>query len=358
MTKIVVNNALIESQTNMSLCSLKSFEYILSQLSVLEPSNTKQIILRVNELFNVIGKKSHQRNVILKNTIDELNNSAHICLINSDCSKKIVIKPISDIKWIGKDGEIKVVFSDEILPYITNLERDFTQYSYEIIDLLNSKYSIMIYKELIKPFNLYRNYKIENKGAMQYLKKYKNPKRSVKKLRAITNTENKYTRFSSFKNNVLNKAIKEINQKTNLFVDYKVIYSNRYVTDIQFNLSENNKNIIENKSLSFSQIEDQKQIQFEENQVIVDVLKSKYLKKLVNKKLLKANDFIGINTLKGLSIKVFPLYEKIEKSLGERELNKHLRYVNEHKYNNYKNSNISEYLHVAAKQFIEKFNIK
>lgn len=356
VNKIVISNKLNKSRTNMSLSCTKMFEFALSKFE--SQKGTEGVILRTNDLFEIIGKKSHQKNQVLKKVIDELRET-YFYICDSDNNEKAV-KPIQEIKWLERFGEVDIRFSNEILPYITDLKKKFTQYSFENIRNLNSKYAVILYKYLIEKFNIYQKYKTENEGISQVMENYAKPLVSVKKLRMLTNTCEKYRSFSSFEKSVLDKAVNEINKKTNILVKCIKKRSNRYITDIQFSISSNKKNIIKNKSISFDSLDDQNQKRNKLNQKIINALNSKYLKYLVEANLLKPDDFLGTRVLKDLANNVFPLYQRIEEKpgFGCNELKRHIEYVsNKKRDEGMYNDNIAEYLRVSVQNYMEKKRI-
>lgn len=354
--KVSISNILNESKNNMSLACMKLFEFALSQIPVQQKG--KKVILKINDIFQIIGKNSHERNNLLKKVINELLDKAEFYIIDSN-NKEKSLKPVEKINLLEEYGELEILFSNEILPYITSFKENFTRYGLVNIINLNSRYSIILYKILIEKFNIYCNYQSEDEETLQFLERYKNPKISVKELRMLTDTFNKYQRFSSFKKSVLDKAVNEISEKTNILVKYKVKYTGRRVTDIQFFVLKNKKVIKKNKLLSFKKLETAEQKTNEKNQKIINVFKSNYLRYLINFNLLKPDDFIGLKMLRGLANKVFPLYSKIEDKFGLPQLKRHMEYVSEHKSNGWANGdNISQYLYISAKKYYDKMTKK
>lgn len=106
-------------------------------------------------------------------------------------------------------------FSKSILPYLSNLSANFTQYLKEDIAGLGSSYSIRFY-ELIMQFKDtgFRKIKISD-------------------LREILDLGNKYQATKDLKVRVIETAVNEINEKTNISVSYSLIKTGRKFTHLE-----------------------------------------------------------------------------------------------------------------------------
>jgi plasmid replication initiation protein len=73
------------------------------------------------------------------------------------------IVPIPYVKWTDYNDEVTIQFQPQIMPYLINLKKNFTQYALSDVMELNSKYSIILYKWLSMQYNQYEHY--SNKGG-------------------------------------------------------------------------------------------------------------------------------------------------------------------------------------------------
>ena len=67
-------------------------------------------------------------------------------------------------------------------------------------------------------------------------------KYEISTLREILNCENKYKQIKEFKEKVIEKAVQEINNNTDLFVIAEYVKTGRKITDIQFEIFNNRLN--------------------------------------------------------------------------------------------------------------------
>jgi plasmid replication initiation protein len=102
------------------------------------------------------------------------------------------------------------------------LYKNFTQYLIDEVSDFKSKYSVRLYELLIKYKEL---------GSS---KKY-----TIDELRSLLGVENtEYKTMSLFKVNVLDKAVKEINTKTDIQIKYDQFKEGRTISHILFKLSK------------------------------------------------------------------------------------------------------------------------
>lgn len=149
-------------------------------------------------------------------------------------------KPWKAINWFNcaeynGNGEITLCLSEQIRPYLIGLNKWFTQYQLKNIIGMKSVYGIRLYEILRCDDNKARGEK--------YIFKY-----SIKNLREVLNCESKYKQIKEFKEKVIEKAIQEINNNSDLFVSTEYIKTGRKITDIKFIIFDN-KIIYNNKLL-------------------------------------------------------------------------------------------------------------
>jgi plasmid replication initiation protein len=116
------------------------------------------------------------------------------------------------------DGEAKVTlsFSSRIIPYLTLLHKQFTTYELNQISQLKTAYAIRLYELLVQFL----------KTEERYL--------SLKRLRELLELENLYPRFFDIKKRIIEPSIKNINESTNLIVEWDVVKKGRVITGLMF----------------------------------------------------------------------------------------------------------------------------
>lgn len=112
------------------------------------------------------------------------------------------VKYLSSESYIS-DGTMHLKLDDSIYDYVINLDGNFTIFNLDIIAKLKSKFTIRLYMYL-KMFENQQFYNIELPDAFAVL------------------GDNIYTTKSQFNNNILKKAVNEINAKSDINISYRI----------------------------------------------------------------------------------------------------------------------------------------
>jgi plasmid replication initiation protein len=132
---------------------------------------------------------------------------------------------VTEFRWVSsrtyfkKEGRFRIAMTDEVMPYLTQLKGQFTQYQLKHIAYFNSVHSIRIY-ELITQYRKVGEREI-----------------TVEKLKEWLQVEESYSRWNNFKARVLDPAISEINEKSDLFVEVEQIKRGRSIHALKFLIS-------------------------------------------------------------------------------------------------------------------------
>ena len=131
---------------------------------------------------------------------------------------------VTEFRWVSsrtyfkKEGRFRIAMTDEVMPYLTQLKGQFTQYQLKNIAYFNSVHSIRIY-ELITQYR--------NVGSREI---------TLENLKKWLQVEENYSRWNNFKARVLEPAITEINDKSDLFIDIEQIKRGRSVYALNFTI--------------------------------------------------------------------------------------------------------------------------
>lgn len=230
MEMVVQDNRLIDSPRFFSLQEQRLFILLVSKLN---PKNPKDITFRLPTIEFAkaldIDEKDAVRDLkrITKNLMKRV-----IEIYNKDENSQTFVHIVSFAKyWLGK-GYADIKISDEIAPYLFQLKERFTTYKLTQVTRLSSIYAIRIY-EILK--------KHEKIGSRKIFID------DLRKLLAIKDTQ--YKKFNDFSKRILDIAKKEINTKTDLEIDYKLIKNGRKFEVIEFFIQP--KNPTENSPLYY-----------------------------------------------------------------------------------------------------------
>ncbi len=149
---------------------------------------------------------------------------------------------VSDIAYVDNTATVEFTFAPAVLPLITRLEKHFTSYELEQVSNLTSTYAIRLYELII---------------AWRAIGKV--PTMNLQEFRAKLGVEeHEYKRMGQFKEKVLNLGIEQINQHTDILVEYEQYKNGRTITGFSFKFVQKQKletktieNLTENNSNTF-----------------------------------------------------------------------------------------------------------
>jgi plasmid replication initiation protein len=133
-----------------------------------------------------------------------------------------VARWVNRASYLNNNGAVVLYMSSEVISMISRLEANFTQYLLEQVSDFKSKYSIRLYELLIKYRDVGNSKKFE-----------------IVELRSKLGLEdNEYKLNAVFKRDVLDKAIKEIGNKTDIQIKYEQFKEGRVISHILFKISQ------------------------------------------------------------------------------------------------------------------------
>lgn len=130
---------------------------------------------------------------------------------------------ISSIDYVPGEGKLVLSFSFGIIPYLSQLSREFTQYKLKHVAKFESVYSIRLY-ELLVQWSSAGEREIE-----------------VEWLKNQFQVDDKYSRLTDLKKRVIEPAVAEINEHSNFWVSYGQRKLGRTVTHFQFKFGLKNE---------------------------------------------------------------------------------------------------------------------
>ena len=354
--KVVEHNSLITSIAKMDKTPLKMFELAVSCINTEEPPKDNIVYLSKRDLFAFFKVSDNDKHSRFKEAIEKMQKQAFF-QIKEEAGKGFKFKsivPIPYVEWTDYHDEVKIEFHREIMPYLINLKKNFTQHALSEISELNSKYSIILYRWLSMNYNQYEHYSAKGGRRAEQVESYRNPSISVKELRIMTDTVNEYQRFTNFTKKILDIPLKEINDNTTFKVSYEKVKKGRSIDSIVFHITK--KPVARN---DFYKLEEQDPIYLQdkankeqaEELLAGKALKSKYTKLLLDNMLLSPYEMTDTSLMAGLQAHVYPLYDELKALRGLNGVKDHLSYVRS-KQEAYSKRNIAKYLKKAIEQYL------
>ena len=158
---------------------------------------------------------------------------------------------VSQIAYIDETATVEIIFAPAVVPLITRLEKQFTQYDIEQISGLSSAYAVRMYELLIC-------WRSTGKTPVIELGEFR-------KRIGVLDTE--YTRTDNLKMRVIELALKQINDHTDITATYEQHKKGRTITGFSFKFKQKRKTELETPKNSNSDVPKQKSVEIPTNLV-------------------------------------------------------------------------------------------
>lgn len=221
---VVKSNALIQ-KTRYDL-SLSEQKLILHLIQLIEPKDDdfKTYHFSIQDYCKVCGiDYNNGKNYMnIKRSLKALRDKS-FWMENEDGSETLM-SWINKVRTDKRSGVIEVRLDEDLKPYLLQLKQFFTKYNYLYVMTMKSQYSIRLY-EILKSY--------ENIQGIIY---------EVTELRKLLNlADDILTEWYNFKRIVIEQAIKEINEYTDIQVRYETFKKGRSVFEVAFHVKIKSK---------------------------------------------------------------------------------------------------------------------
>lgn len=209
---VVKSNDLVEASYKLTLVELR---IVFALISTVRPDdvNFKKIKFKVADFAKLIGVKNKNIYAQIREYTTGLMSKPFFI------GENLQVNWLASAEYMPNEGAIELEFSEKLKPFLLQLKEKFT--SFKLLDILSLKsaHSMRIY-ELLKQY--------EKIGYRQF---------TIEKLKSTMGLSDEYPIYYDFKKRVILVAIKEINEHTDLLIDYEEIKESKKVTKIKFLIS-------------------------------------------------------------------------------------------------------------------------
>ena len=218
---VVKSNRLIEASYRLTLAEQRIILLAITEARRTQTGLSEANLLAIRavdyaEMFDVPENLAYMQ---IKEAAQTLF-SRYVVLydINPKTGKqdKITVRWVSSVRYASGTGTIYLRFSHDMVPYITRLEAEFTRYKLEKVANMSSAYAIRLYELLIQWGSVGQR-EIE----LDWLKK-------------TLMVDKDYPRMFDFKKRVVDIALAQINEFSDLTASYTQRKTGRNVTHLTF----------------------------------------------------------------------------------------------------------------------------
>jgi plasmid replication initiation protein len=220
---IVKDNALINASYSLSLVEqrLILLAIVAARESSVSVTSNKKLTVSASTYSTHFESTKQAAYMALKDACNNLFERRFSFEERNGKVKQVKSRWVQRIAYIEDHAEVEIKFSDDVIPYITELEKRFTQYELKQISCLNSAYAVRLYELLIA---------WRSTGKVSEI--------SINELKTrlgLLNDEYKVT--ADFKKRVLDLAINQINQHTDIKASYEQHKNGRTITGFSFSFT-------------------------------------------------------------------------------------------------------------------------
>lgn len=221
---VVKSNRVIEASYKLTLMEQKTLLAAISQIDSRQPLDPLQgFEISVDDLIQLSESETKNEYRDLKIASERLLN--RIVTINNPLPNEKYVTQlkthwISSVFYIPEKGKVRLYFSPQIVPYLSQLTSEFTQYHLKCVGKMSSIYAIRLYELLMQ-------WKDVGKRDVE-----------LEWLRKCFELGNKYPSIKDFKVRVLDIAVKDINEHSDFQVSWTQRKSGRVVTHLIFTFAE------------------------------------------------------------------------------------------------------------------------
>src|SRR5574344_288685 len=223
---VVKDNALINASYNLDLV-----EQRLILLAIVEARESGKginandpLTVHAESYINQFGVHRNTAYQALKDACDDLFARQFSYQSLSEKGNTINHKSrwVSEVAYIDNEAVVRLIFAPAIVPLITRLEEQFTKYEIQQISNLTSAYAVRLYEILIA---------WRSTGKTPLITMY-----DFRQKIGVLETE--YKRMYDFKKSVLDIALKQVNEHTDITVKVEQHKTGRSITGFSFSFKQ------------------------------------------------------------------------------------------------------------------------
>ena len=239
---IVKSNALIQASYVLSLVEQRIILMSIVQARESGQGITSESILVIRamdyaELFDVAKHTAYEALADAVETLFNRQATVEVYDKYRDQSKPMKVRWVTAMAYNEGQGTVSLRFGQEVVPEITRLEKNFTSYELEQVAGLKSAYAVRLYELLIQ-------WRSSGKTQIINLIDLRNQ---------LGVSPNEYQRIERLKSSVLDLAISQINEHTDITVKYEQHKAGRVITGFSFKFKEKTKTVTQKETTKKSE---------------------------------------------------------------------------------------------------------
>lgn len=216
---VVKSNDFVEASYKITLDEMRVLLLTIGQIDSKAEIHRRDFEFTVAEFaerFDVNEKVAYQQ---VQKAIDLLGGRWALIEKTDKVERKVTF--LTEQAYFKGEGRFQIILHEKLMPFLSDIQGKFTEYNLEYVARFSSFHAIRIYEIITQ----YRNSKEKERTVL------------VSDLKEWLQIADKYPRWDNFKRWVLEPAITEINEKSDLFVEVEQIKRGRSINALKFVIS-------------------------------------------------------------------------------------------------------------------------
>jgi len=221
---VVQSNHLVEAAYQLSLGEKRLLLFCIAQIRR-DSELTDQVMYTVHasdyaKRFNIKLNAAYEEMAL---AATKLESESRVTIYRDIDGKPTKLKPrwVQTAGYLPREGKVALRFNHDVVPYLSQLQTEFTQYHLDDVSRMTSPNAIRLYELLVK---------WRNSGDMHTFE--------INTLKSLMGLDERYTLMSNFRRSVLDVCVAQINTHSPLFVSYELVKSGRSVSHLTFHYSD------------------------------------------------------------------------------------------------------------------------
>lgn len=218
---VVKSNDFVEASYKITLDEMRVLLLTIGQINSKAQNHRRDFEFTVAEFaerFNTDEKSAYAQ---VQRAVDMLGGRWAVIEKNKNIERKVTF--LTEQAYFKGVGRFQIILHEKLMPFLSDIQGKFTEYNLKYIARFSSFHAIRIYEIITQ----YRNSKEKERTVL------------VSELKEWLQVADKYPRWDNFKARVLEPAISEINEKSDLLVSFKQIKQGRSIHAIKFLIKQN-----------------------------------------------------------------------------------------------------------------------
>lgn len=216
------HNAITSARYDYTACQLDIFFFLLSQLRR-DDAPDQEYTIFIKDIESLTGRQWNYQQ--LREATADMGS--RMFEVESDQTYQ-QLWMFQRVEYIKGKGCLQIQLSRPIRPYLFNLKENFTSYQLHSALKLTSKYAKRIY-QLVSQWRDKENTRVYTLDELKQMLHLKDPKGKEPEL---------FQNISQLKARVLDVAIRQVNEHSDLRINYHLLKKGRAYDSVQFTVAE------------------------------------------------------------------------------------------------------------------------